>query len=66
MPERWSITVLKVLIFITAMSHGPAKPFNMSWRPDSEEASKTKSSMKSNHFDCLPFTKKKKQTSGWK
>ena len=31
-----------MLIFIPAMSHAAAKPFNECWRSDSEEASKTK------------------------
>ena len=44
--ERCRISVLKVLIFISAMSHAAAKPFNACWRPDSEEASNTKSSAK--------------------
>ena len=49
-----SITsVLEVLIFIPAMSHAAAKPFNACWRPDSEEASKTKSSAKSNRLELL-------------
>ena len=44
--ERFSTLVLEVLIFIRAMSRAAAKPFNACWRPDSEEASKTKSSAK--------------------
>ena len=46
--ERCSTSVLEVLIFIPAMSHANAKSFNMCWRSDSEEASKTKSSAKIN------------------
>ena len=32
-----------MVIFITLMSLTTAKPFNICWRPDSEEANKTKS-----------------------
>ena len=46
--ERGSTSVLEVLIFIRAMSHAAAKPFDECWRPDSEKSSKTKSSTKSN------------------
>ena len=46
--ERWSTSVLEVMIFITAMSQAVAKPFNACWRPDSEKASKTISSAKNN------------------
>ena len=48
--ERCSTSVLKVLIFIPAMSHASAKPFSTSWKPDSEEDSKTKSSAKSSRI----------------
>ena len=41
-----STLVLEVLIFIPAMSQAAAKPFRACWSPDSEEASKTKSSAK--------------------
>ena len=33
---------LEMLIFIPAMSHAAAKPFNIGWKPDSEDTSKTK------------------------
>ena len=36
--------------FIPAISHAAVKPFNAYWRPDSEEASKTKSSAKSSRL----------------
>ena len=36
--------VLEVLIFVPAMPHATAKPFNACWRPDSEEA------IKNNHL----------------
>ena len=42
---------MEELIFIPAMSHATAKPFNACWRPDSEEACKTKSSAKSNRLN---------------
>ena len=48
--ERCSTSVLEVLIFIPAMSHTAAKPSNAYWRPDSEEASKTKSFAKSSRL----------------
>ena len=44
---------LEVLIFIPAMAHAAAKPFHACWRPDSEEASKTKSSVKSGDLILL-------------
>ena len=48
--KRCSTPVLEVLIFIPAMSQAPEKPLNACWRPDSEKASKTKSSSKSNRL----------------
>ena len=48
--ERCRSSVLEVLIFISAMSHAAAKPFNACWRPDSKEASKIKSSVKSSRL----------------
>ena len=45
--ERCNTSILEMLIFIPAMSHAAAKPFNACWKPDSEDASKTKSSAKS-------------------
>ena len=48
--ERCSISLLAVLILVPAMSHAAAKPFNACWRPDLVEASKTKSSAKSNRL----------------
>ena len=44
--ERWSTSVLAVLIFIPAASHASAKLFNACRRPDSVEESRTKSSAK--------------------
>ena len=38
-PQFWSCLRL---IFIPAVSHASAKLFNMRWRPDSEEQSRTK------------------------
>ena len=39
------------------MSHAATKPFNACWKPDSKEASKTKSSAKSNHLILhLPYS----------
>ena len=49
-PERFCSSVLEVLTFIPAMSHAAAKPFNACCRPDSEEASKTKLSAKTNRL----------------
>ena len=50
-PQFW-----KCWIFIPTMSRAAAKPFNACWRPDSEEDSKTKSSVKSNQLIFhLPF-----------
>ena len=40
--ERWSTSVLAVLIFIPAVLHASAKLFNARWRPDSVEESWTK------------------------
>ena len=37
------------------MSHAAAKPFNTCWRPDSEEASKTKSSAKKQSTNLASF-----------
>ena len=37
--ERCRFSVLEVLIFVPAMSHAAAKPFNACWRPDSEKTS---------------------------
>ena len=45
--ERWSTSVLAVLIFIPAVLHASAKLFNARWRPDSVEESSTKSSANS-------------------
>ena len=45
--ERWSTSILAVLIFIPAVLHTSAKLFNARWRPDSEEESRTKSSANS-------------------
>ena len=45
--ERWSTSILAVLIFIPAMLHASAKLFNARWRPDSVEESRTKSSANS-------------------
>ena len=45
--KRCRTSVLEVLIFISAMSHAAAKPFNAWWRPDFKETSKTKLSAKS-------------------
>ena len=42
--KRWSTSVLAVLIFIPAVWHASAKLFNVRWRPDSVEESRTKSS----------------------
>ena len=44
MIEKSSTSVLEVLIFIPVMSLVTAKPFNVYWRPNSEEANKFKSS----------------------
>ena len=44
--ERWSTSILKLLIFIPAMSHAVVNPFVAFRRPDFVEASKTKSSAK--------------------
>ena len=44
-----SSSCLPLLIFVPAMSHAAAKPFDACWRPDSEEeASKTLLSAKNN------------------
>ena len=43
-------SVLKVLIFIPAIIHAAGKPLNTCWRPDTNEASKTKSFAKSNRL----------------
>jgi len=40
--ERESISVLVILIYISALSHAAAKSFNARWRPDSVEESNTK------------------------
>ena len=51
--ERCKTSVLEVLIFIPVISHAAAKPFNACWRPDFEEASKTKSIAKSCRVICI-------------
>ena len=48
--EKCSTSVLEVQIFIPAVSHAAAKPFNACWRQDSEKASKTKSLAKSSQL----------------
>ena len=48
--ERSRTSVLEVLIFIPAMSQAHVNRFNACCRPDSEEASKTKSSAKSSRL----------------
>ena len=45
--KRYRTSVLEVLIFILAMSHAAAKPFNVCWSLDSDKARKTKLSAKS-------------------
>ena len=42
--ERWSTSVLEVLMFIPVIALAAAQPFNACWRPDPEESSKTNSS----------------------
>ena len=48
--ERCKTSVLEMLIFIPAISHAGARPFNACWRLDSEEASKTKLSAKNSRL----------------
>ena len=38
--DRWSISVLKKLIFIPAMSQAAAQPLNICWRPDLKKPAK--------------------------
>ena len=51
--ESRSSSVLEGLIFIPAVLHATAKPFITFWRPDSEEASKTKSFAKTTDITCI-------------
>ena len=48
--ERWRTSILQVMVFIPVMSYAVAKPFNPCWWLDLEEASKTKSSAKTNRL----------------